>query len=51
VAALAARGRSNEEIASTLLMPADAVEGLLSGTYRKLGVSGRLQLAEALDVD
>ncbi|MEU0884632.1 AAA family ATPase [Lentzea sp. NPDC005914] len=51
VAALAARGRSNEEIASTLLMPADAVEGLLSGTYRKLGVSGRLQLSEALDVD
>ncbi|NKE60060.1 hypothetical protein FXN61_25965 [Lentzea sp. PSKA42] len=51
VAALAARGRSNEEIASTLLMPADAVEGVLSGIYRKLGVSGRLQLSEALDVD
>ncbi|MFS8095743.1 AAA family ATPase [Lentzea alba] len=51
VAALAARGRSNEEIATTLLMPADAVEGVLSGVYRKLGVSGRLQLAEALDVD
>ncbi|HEX8868051.1 MAG TPA: LuxR C-terminal-related transcriptional regulator, partial [Lentzea sp.] len=51
VAALAARGRSDEEIASTLLMPADAVEGLLSGTYRKLGVSGRLHLAEVLDVD
>ncbi len=50
VAALAARGRSNDEIASTLLMPADAVEGLLRGTYRKLGVSGRPQLAEALDV-
>ncbi|MEV6236518.1 AAA family ATPase [Lentzea sp. NPDC051838] len=51
VAALAARGQSNEEIASALLMPADAVEGLLNGTYRKLGVSGRLQLAEVLDVD
>ncbi len=51
VAALAARGRSNEEIASTLLMPASSVEGVLSGTYRKLGVSGRLQLSEALDVD
>jgi DNA-binding CsgD family transcriptional regulator len=51
VAALAARGRSNEEIASTLLMPAHAVEGVLSRTYRKLGVSGRLQLAEALDVN
>lgn len=51
VAALAARGRSDEEIASTLLMPVATVEGLLSGTYRKLGVSGRSQLAEALDVD
>ena len=50
VAALAARGRSDEEIASALLMPADAVEVVLSGTYRKLGVSGRLQLSEALDV-
>ncbi|GAB2843179.1 AAA family ATPase [Lentzea nigeriaca] len=48
-AELAARGRSNEEIASTLLMPADAVEGVLTGTYRKLGVSGRVQLSEALD--
>lgn len=51
VAALAARGQSNEEIATTLLMPAHAVEGVLSGTYRKLGVSGRLQLSEALDFD
>ncbi|MFI6099857.1 AAA family ATPase [Lentzea sp. NPDC051213] len=50
IAALAARGRSNEEIAAMLLMPADTVEGVLCGTYRKLGVSGRLQLAEALDV-
>lgn len=49
VAALAARGRSDEEIAATLLMPVDVVEGVLSGTYRKLGVSGRSQLSEALD--
>jgi len=49
VAALAALGRSDEEIATTLLMPAEAVEGVLSGTYRKLGVSGRLQLPDALD--
>ena len=49
VAALAARGRSNEEIAATLLMPADSVEGVLSGTYRKLGVAGRSGLADALD--
>ncbi|WP_439660282.1 AAA family ATPase [Lentzea sp. HUAS TT2] len=51
VAELAARGRSDDEIASTLLMPADGVEGVLSGIYRKLGVSGRLQLADALFVD
>jgi tetratricopeptide (TPR) repeat protein len=51
VAELAARGHTNEEIATTLLMPADAVEGVLSATCRKLGVSGRLQLSEALDVD
>ncbi|MFD4639076.1 AAA family ATPase [Lentzea sp. NPDC058436] len=51
VAELAARGRSDDEIASTLLMPADDVEGALSGIYRKLGVGGRLQLADALFVD
>lgn len=51
VAELAARGRSDEEIASTLLMPANTVEGVLSGIYRKLGVSGRLQLSDALFVD
>ncbi|MET9229611.1 AAA family ATPase [Lentzea sp. NPDC003310] len=51
VAELAARGRSDEEIAATLLMPADGVVGVLSGIYRKLGVSGRLQLADALFVD
>jgi tetratricopeptide (TPR) repeat protein/DNA-binding CsgD family transcriptional regulator len=49
VAALAASGRSNGEIASTLLMPEDAVEVVLSGTYRKLGVSGRSGLADVLD--
>lgn len=51
VAELAARGRSDDEIASTLLMPAEGVEGVLSGIYRKLGVSGRLHLADALFVD
>ena len=51
VAELAARGRSDDEIASTLLMPVGGVEGVLSGIYRKLGVSGRLQLADALFVD
>ncbi|GLY50764.1 AAA family ATPase [Lentzea sp. NBRC 102530] len=51
VAELAARGRSDDEIASTLLMPAESVAGVLSGIYRKLGVSGRLQLADALLVD
>ncbi|WP_418287524.1 helix-turn-helix domain-containing protein [Lentzea guizhouensis] len=51
VATLAARGRSNEEIAGALLMPATAVEGVLTAVYRKLGVSGRLQLCEAFDVE
>ncbi|MFD9702076.1 AAA family ATPase [Lentzea sp. NPDC059081] len=51
VAELAARGRSDEEIASMLLVPADAVEAALSGIYRKLGVGGRAQLSNALFVD
>ncbi|MGW6448279.1 AAA family ATPase [Lentzea sp. NPDC055074] len=51
VAELAARGRSDDEIASTLLMAPAAVEGVLSGIYRKLGVGGRLHLADALFVD
>ncbi|SDP96215.1 helix-turn-helix transcriptional regulator [Lentzea jiangxiensis] len=51
VAELAARGRSDGEIASTLLMPADSVEVVLSGIYRKLGVPGRSQLSDALFVD
>ncbi|SDG47325.1 AAA ATPase domain-containing protein [Lentzea fradiae] len=51
VAELAARGRSDEEIASVLLMPADAVAALLPGIYRKLGVGGRSQLSNALFVD
>ncbi|GLZ33394.1 transcriptional regulator [Lentzea sp. NBRC 105346] len=50
VANLAARGRSNEEIATTLLVPAHTIEGLLLGACRKLGVAGRLQLPEVLDV-
>ncbi|WP_434441529.1 AAA family ATPase [Lentzea sp. E54] len=51
LAELAARGRSDEEIAATLLIPAEAVAGVLSGIYRKLGVSGRSQLSDALFVD
>ncbi|HEX7307195.1 ATP-binding protein [Lentzea sp.] len=51
VAELAARGRTDEEIASTLLIPEEAVELALSGIYRKLGVAGRLQLSNALFVD
>jgi DNA-binding CsgD family transcriptional regulator len=49
VAELAARGRSNEEIASTLLLPAEAVEGVLAGACRKLGVSSRLHLPGGSD--
>ncbi|MFD5825596.1 AAA family ATPase [Lentzea sp. NPDC060358] len=51
VAELAARGGSDEEIASMLLMTTEAVGTALSGIYRKLGVSGRAQLANALFVD
>lgn len=49
VAELAARGRSNEEIASTLLLPSEAVEGVLAGACRKLGVSSRLHLPGGSD--
>lgn len=51
VAELAARGRSDEEIASALLTTPEAVEAALSGIYRKLGVAGRAQLSNALFVD
>ncbi|GLZ28694.1 LuxR family transcriptional regulator [Lentzea sp. NBRC 105346] len=48
VAQMAAAGRSNREIAGTLLVTQRAVEGMLTAAYRKLGISGRLQLPQVL---
>ncbi|MFJ1747939.1 AAA family ATPase [Streptomyces sp. NPDC088116] len=50
VAELAARGRSNQEIAGELDITRRAVEKHLTGCYRKLDVGGRAELAEALGV-
>jgi DNA-binding CsgD family transcriptional regulator len=48
VAELAARGLRNSEIARQLFVTTKTVETHLSRSYRKLGVSGRDELAEAL---
>jgi DNA-binding CsgD family transcriptional regulator len=48
VARLAAQGKRNREIAQTLFVTPKTVEVHLSRCYRKLDVSGREQLAEAL---
>ncbi|NRQ32378.1 AAA family ATPase [Nonomuraea sp. NN258] len=49
VAMLAARGRSNREIAEELVIEVKTVETHLSSAYRKLGVRGRTQLAVRLN--
>jgi DNA-binding CsgD family transcriptional regulator len=46
VAMLAARGRTNREIAQTLFVTEKTVEYHLSHAYRKLGIRSRWQLAE-----
>jgi DNA-binding CsgD family transcriptional regulator len=51
VAALAAGGQSNSEIASQLFLAKKTVEGHLARVYRKLGVPSRQELAEHLTVD
>ena len=48
VAALAAQGLSNKEIASTLVVSAKTVEAHLGRTYRKLNVRSRTELAAKL---
>ena len=48
IAALAAEGRSNREIAQHLFLTLKTVEGHLSRAYRKLDIGSRAELAEAL---
>ena len=48
VAAMAADGRSNREIAQALYVSHKTVEKHLTAAYRKLGVGGREELATAL---
>ena len=49
VALLAAAGRSNKEIAEQLFLSLRTVENYLHRAYEKLGVSGRAELAAALE--
>jgi DNA-binding CsgD family transcriptional regulator len=48
VAALAAAGRNNREIAQALFVTPKAVEWHLGNTYRKLDIRSRKELPEAL---
>jgi DNA-binding CsgD family transcriptional regulator len=48
VAQLAADGMSNKEIAQTLFVTINTVEWHLSSAYRKLDISSRAQLYNAL---
>ena len=49
VALLAAAGRSNREIAESLFISRKTVENYLHRAYEKLGVSGRDELAAAIE--
>lgn len=48
VALLVARGKRNQEVAAELRKSLRTVEFQLNAIYRKLGLSGRTQLARAL---
>jgi DNA-binding CsgD family transcriptional regulator len=48
VARMAAEGMSNKELAQALFVTVKAVEVHLSSVYRKLQISSRAQLAQAL---
>ena len=48
IASLATEGLSNREIAEALFLTRRTVEMHLTGAYRKLGVSGRGELSQAL---
>ena len=49
-AELAARGHSDREIATMLYLSVRTVHAHLRSSYAKLGVAGRGELAEALDI-
>ncbi len=51
IAALAASGATNREIASRLFVSVKTVEANLSRCYRKLGVRSRVELARHLEGD
>jgi DNA-binding NarL/FixJ family response regulator len=46
---MAAEGMSNREIAQALFVTPRTIEMHLSGTFRKLAIGSRTQLAAALD--
>jgi DNA-binding CsgD family transcriptional regulator len=46
VAALAAAGHTNREIADQLFVTVKNVEGHLAGAFRKLGIGSRRQLRQ-----
>ena len=48
VAELAAAGQTNRQIANALFITVKAVEWHLSNAYRRLDISGRAELAQAL---
>jgi DNA-binding NarL/FixJ family response regulator len=50
-ASLAAGGRTNKEIARQLVLSSRTVENRLQRVYVKLGISGRVELTDALAAD